>query len=116
MPHQPQAALFTCFGFVIWGDLGPTTIYRNRKGKVVFFNKTWPHKPPSPEQTVQRNKMRAAAAAWQTRTTQQKAQWELASRRASLCASGYATFVHWQLTGDDRFVQTLARQTRTTLD
>lgn len=113
MPHQTLDHLFTCLGFVIWGDLGPTTIYRNHKGKVVFFAKTWPHKPASPAQTVQRQKFIDAAAAWQNLARNARAQWNLATRRASLCCHGYDLYVHWHLTHDDATIRTLERQTGT---
>jgi len=115
MPHQNQERLFTVLGFVIWGDLGPTTIYRNKKGKVVFFAKTWPHKPPSPKQLIWQTLFTAAAAAWKTLTPDARLQWETATRRASLCCNGYDLFVHWYIEQDDLAMQTLERQTRTLL-
>lgn len=102
-------------GFVIWGDLGPVTIYRDKQGKVVFFAKTWPHKPPSPAQVLQRQKFTDAAAAWQSLTPTQRGAWDQATHRASLCMHGYDLFVHWSLTGDDDAIRTLENQTRTTL-
>jgi hypothetical protein len=115
MAHQTLDHLFTCLGFVIWGDLGPTTIYRNHKGRVVFFEKTWPHKPPSPEQIVQRARFTEAAAAWQELTFLAKCRWALAVRKASLCMTGYNLFVYWYTSGDEASIRTLERQTRTTL-
>ena len=115
MAHQPHRALFTLLGFVIWGDLGPTTIYKNRKKKVVVFPKTWPKEPPSPAQTIQRDQFRNAAAAWRSLSSLWRAQWELATRRASLCMTGYDLFVHWHLLHDDTAIETLERQTGTAL-
>jgi len=115
MPHQTLDHLFTCLGFVIWGDLGPTTIYRNKRGLVVFFNKTWPDKPPSPKQIVQRARFCEAAEAWHTLMVPERAEWHKATRRASLCCHGYDLFVHWYLTGDSTAIHTLERQTGTTL-
>ena len=115
MAHQTLDHLFTCLGFVIWGDLGHTTIYRDKQGKVVFFEKTWPHKPASPKQIIQRARFIAAAAAWQNLTLLQKLQWHRASKRASLCCHGYDLFVHWQMSGDDAAIRTLEHQTNTTL-
>jgi hypothetical protein len=115
MAHQTLDHLYTCLGFVIWGDLGPTTIYRNKRGLVVFFDKTWPDKPASPAQTVQRQKFIDAAAAWQNLLAAQRRQWETATRRASLCMNGYDLFVHWSLTNDADAIHTLERQTGTLL-
>lgn len=115
MAKQPAHSLYSIFGFVIWGDLGPITIYRNHKGKIVWFAKTWPHKPPSPKQTIQRQKMSAAAAAWQLLAPVARRQWEKASSRASLCLTGYNLFCHWTLTNDNAAIATLEHQTGTTL-
>jgi hypothetical protein len=115
MPHQDASHLFSIFGFVLWGDFGPTTLYRNKKGKIVFYAKTWPHKPPSPKQTQQRALFTAAATAWQTLSQTQRDQWELATLRASLCMHGYDLWVHWYTTQDTLAIQTLQRQTATSL-
>jgi len=115
MPHQNVERLYSTLGFVVWGDLGPVTIYRNKRGKIVFFAKTWPHKPPSPAQLAQREKFTQAATAWQALTSVTRAEWEEATRRASLCMNGYDLFVHWSLTADDQAIRTLEHQTSTTL-
>lgn len=115
MAHLTLDHLFCALGFVIWGDLGHTTIYRDKQGKVVFFEKTWPHKPPSPKQVVQRARFIEAAQAWQELTRPEQFQWNLATKRASLCCHGYDLFLHWYLTSDAAEIATLERQTRTTL-
>jgi len=115
MPHQNLERLYCCLGFVVWGDLGPVTIYRNKRGKVVFFAKTWPHKPGSPDQLAQRQKFIDTATAWQALTPSQRTEWEQATRRASLCLHGYDLFVHWSITGDDQAIRTLEHQTKTSL-
>lgn len=111
MAHQTLDHLYCMLGFVLWGDLGPTTIYRNKKGRVVFFEKTWPHKPPSDAQTTQRQKFTDAAAAWKNLPAPWRARWDLATRRASLCMHGYDLFVHYHTTNDTAAIQTLERQT-----
>lgn len=115
MAHQSIDHLYCALGFVIWGDLGHLTIYRNKQGSVTFFEKTWPHKPASAAQTIQRARFRAAAAAWQTLGLTARRQWEIATRRASLCCHGYDLFVHWYTSGDSAAIRTLEHQTQTTL-
>lgn len=115
MAHQPPRDLLSYLGTVIWGDLGPLTMYRNKKGKMVAFAKTWPDKPASALQQAQRDLFTAAAAAWQALPAPSRAQWELATHRASLCMAGYALFVHHQLKGDDQALRAVERQTQTTL-
>lgn len=97
MAQQTPENLFTLMGLLIGGDFGPLTFYKNKRGRLVWFPKAPPDKPPSPKQTTQRNKFRLAARAWRTLTPYQRAQWELASRRASLCMTGYDCFLHFKL-------------------
>jgi hypothetical protein len=115
MARQTPQHLFTFLGWVAWGDFGPTTVYRNRKGKVVFYAKTWPKDPDSQKQAYQRDRFRAAAAAWQELPPTTHAQWDLACRRGSLCCNGYALFVHYHTLADTRGIRTIERQTHTTL-
>ena len=115
MAHQSIDHLYCALGFVIWGDLGHLTIYRNKRGLVTWFEKTWPHKSPSPAQILQRAKFIEAAAAWQALTFLERRQWNLATARASLCMTGYDLFIHWRLSGDSAAIATLENQTRTSL-
>jgi hypothetical protein len=115
MAFEPDPNTFNYLGFVLWGDLGPFTMYRSSRGHVVWFLKTWPHKQPSAKQLAWRAQWAAAAAAWKALSQEARRQWDLATRRASLCCHGYDLFIHWALTGDDTAIATLERQTRTTL-
>lgn len=47
MAHQ-LAQLLNYLGFVTWGDLGPLTLYRNKRGRMVFYPKAPPTSPPPP--------------------------------------------------------------------
>lgn len=115
MVHLAPSHLWSALGIVIWGDLAAWTLYRDKQGKLVAFPKTYPHKAPSADQLAQRAKLTAAAAAWRALTPTQRAQWELATRRASLCCHGYNLWVHWQLSADEPAIRTLERQSRTSL-
>jgi hypothetical protein len=111
MAVQPPNALFNLYGFVIWGDIGPLTMYRRYDGRIVTFLKTWPNKPASRGQINQRNAYRAAATAWHALTASQRAQWTTAAARASLCMHGYNLFLHYYLTPSAATLATLQRQT-----
>lgn len=115
MAKQPARELMHLFGFIAWGDFGELTMYTSKRGKVIIFTKTYPKEPASEDQTTQRNKMTAAAIAWKALTHTARAQWELASLRASLCMHGYDLWQHWQLIGDASTIQTIQRQTHTDL-
>lgn len=115
MPHQTLQRLYTWLGLVAWGDIAEITIYKDKQGKMVWFPKTYPDKPPSDDQVFQRALMTAGAAAWQALPPTDQAQWHLAARRASLVMHGYDLFQHWFLTRDTSAIRTLERQTRTNL-
>lgn len=115
MAHLPSRALISMLGTVLWGDIGPLTVYRNKNRKLVAFQKTWPKEIPTAEQIAQRQLFTDAAAAWRALTPAQQAQWEFATLRASLMMHGYALFVHHQIEHDDGPIRTLQRQTRTNL-
>lgn len=115
MAFQPKQRLMSMCGLIAWGDIGELTMYKSRRNQVIIFTKTWPEKPASPGQVIQRAKMTTGAAAWKALTQATRAQWELASKRASLCMNGYQAFLHFQLTPDATALATLERQTRTDL-
>ena len=115
MAFQPKEKLMSLLGLIAWGDIGELTMYKSRQNRVIIFTKTWPKKPPSPGQVAQRAKMTAGAVAWQALTPATRAQWELASKRCSLCMNGYHAFQHFHMTPDATALATLERQTRTDL-
>ena len=115
MPHQTLTKLYTLFGFIAWGDIAEITIYRSRRGKMVWFPKTYPDKPPSPDQLTQRQKFTDAAQDWQSLTEDQRNKWDLVTRKASLCMTGYNLYVHWHIFQDDDSIHTLEHQTGITL-
>jgi len=115
MAFQPKERLMSMMGLIAWGDIGELTCYRSRQKRMIIFTKTWPKKPASPGQAAQRAKMSAGAEAWHALTPATRAQWELASKRSSLCMNGYHAFQHFHLTPDATALATLERQTRTEL-
>lgn len=112
MALAPQQILFLC-GFGVQGDIGPWTTYtatnRGPHGKVIFL-KSWLKDPTSPRQKVHRDRVRAAAAAWQTLTPTAKKNWERVTLKLSLPLTGYNLFTHWHMVGDDSNIETLERQ------
>lgn len=112
---QDERSLFNLFGFMIWGDFGPFTMYRSKRGKIVVFLKTWPDKPPSERQEQIRTAFKQGTAAWNELSQAQQEQWHLATTRLSLPLHGYDLFMHWKLQPDDSFVRTIQRQSNTAL-
>lgn len=116
MSIQPNDRKLSLLGLIYHGDLGPLTMYRSHlRRRVVAFLKTRPDKPPTPAQIENRNRMKEAAGAWRDLPSLARDQWELATRRASLCLTGYNLYTYWHFTGNDSAILTLARQTSTTL-
>jgi len=115
MANQPHNRIYSHFGFVIWGDIANLTMYRRYDGRLVIFKKTWPDKPPSAKQLADRAQFKAAATAWRALAAAQRAQWTLAAHRGCMPATGYNLFMHWQRKGDEAAIQTIERQTHTTL-
>jgi len=115
MAKQPQQRLFTYLGLVTWGDFGALTMYRRPDRRLVIFEKTWPDKPPSVPQILQREAFARAAATWNALTRAQRRNWSTAAARASLCATGFNLYAHWFLTGDNPAIRTIERHTHTHL-
>jgi len=115
MAFEPIPGLSLLLGLVAWGDIGETTVYKTKRKKVVWLAKTYPNKPASTLQLERRATWAAASAAWNDLTAAQRAQWELTSRRASLCMHGFNLWMHWKITADHVAIKTLERQTHTTL-
>jgi len=115
MPHQPIENIYNLMGINVGGDMGALTFYKNKRGKLVFFDKAPPLQPPSTAQKWQRMKFRFVAKIWNKLSKEEKQQYELASRRASYCCNGFNLFSHFVLMGRAKAKATLARQTGTNL-
>ena len=111
MPAQPRHPLLSLLGFVYWGDFAELTMYRSKRGRLVIFSKTRPDKPITQLQGDQRERLYEASQAWNALSDAERSAWEAASKKASLCMTGYNVFVYWHLTRDTGAIQTLERQT-----
>ena len=103
--------MLSVLGLVTWGDIGPLTCYRNKRGALVFYAKAPPTTPASPAQQIYRDRWRLAVTAWNALAPEVRARWELASKRASLYITGYNLFVHYHTTGDGDGIITIELQT-----
>jgi len=115
MAQQFGTLPLSLMGLVIYGDLGPLTMYKSGRGKIVTFLKTWPDRPASYYQVLDRGRFAAAAYSWTQLPTDEKADWNLAARRASLCMTGFNLYMYCWLAPDNSSIRTIARQTHTTL-
>ncbi len=98
-------------GFYPSGDLGTLTIYTSKRHDLVYFEKTWPDKPPSALQRVIRTRMRAAAWLWTQLPEPERLDWLRAARLAGLRITGYNLFISYLFTQDEEMIRTIERQT-----
>ena len=97
------------------GDLGPLTIYTNKRGRIVAYPKAPPKEPPTYWQKRMRNRFRLSGNAWRNTPKAKQKQWQLAAHRTGAAITGYNLFLYYQLTNDLATIQTIQRQTFTTL-
>lgn len=104
--------LLRFLGFNSQGDLGPWTLYTDKRKGLVFFIKAPPLEPPSQLQTSIRNSIRLAAYTWRSLSGDERRNWELVAKRAHLKIHGYNLFVYWLLRHEDAAIHTLERLTK----
>lgn len=110
MVKQHEKDFFHLFGFIVWGDFDGVTMYRNRKGKMVAFAKTWPEHLPRPAIIAQKAKFKAASQDWVALSAEAKRNWEAVTKRLSLTMTGYNLFMHYKLQPDLAALATLEHQ------
>lgn len=93
------------------GDLGPLTIYTNKRGRMTSFPKSPPLSPPSNLQHAQRNRFRLVGELWQTLPLEKRREWQTVADRASLYCTGFNLFLYYQICRDRLAIRTLERQT-----
>lgn len=97
------------------GDLGPLTIYTNRRGRMTAFPKSPPLVPASLAQRAQRNRFRAIGTLWQTTTMEERHAWQAIADRASLYCTGFNLYLFYHVTRNESAIRTLERQTGITV-
>lgn len=108
--RQPIDKRMNLIGLVLWGDLGPITMYKNHRNQMVAFLKTYPDRQASQAQAYYRDQLTIAAAEWRGLTAQQKADWQRAASKLSLHCTGYGLFIHARMGHDPAVVTTVERQ------
>jgi hypothetical protein len=92
------------------GDVGPFTLYTNRKGKLICFLKTRPAKPLTARQRANMRKFEAIASVWRSMEPAQRADWSLAAKRAGLTITAYNLFIYSQMQPDSSTLLTVQNQ------
>lgn len=112
---QVNNPLLNFIGMRPTGDFADLTVYTNKRGRIVWFTKAPPDKPPSIRQLHQRQMFRNAARGWRDLRERKRDEWNTAARRAGLYLSGYLLYVVWILKPDRAAIRTIERQTGITL-
>ena len=102
-------------GLIVSGDINGISIYTDRHGRKIAYEKAPPTKPASVLQALQRGRFRDAMANWKAATTAIKTDWENASLKASLCMTGLNMWLHFSLKGRTEALFTISSQTGITL-
>jgi hypothetical protein len=110
MAAQTSTALHQLLGLVIWGDIGPLTMYRSRQGRLVIFKKTWPDKPATPPQLACRDSMSLCGRAWRNMPAHQRFLWHCVSSKCQMLGHGYNLWVHWRFKQKLAFLKTAQHQ------
>ena len=97
-------------GFRPTGDLGPLTIYTNKRGLIVAYPKAPPDKPPTYFQIRQRNRFRLCGQMWSRLPPASRNEWNRAAEKCGAAICGYTLFVWYQLIHDNQALQTISRQ------
>ena len=106
-----QETAFKFWGWNTQGDWGPLTFYTSQRHKLVFFAKAPPTTPASELQLIERNNWRSVAWLWRQLTPAQRADWERATKRASLRINGYDLFTHQMTRPNVTTAHTIERNT-----
>lgn len=112
---QANNPLLNFIGLRPTGDFADLTVYTNKRGRIVWFDKSPPDKPPSTRQLHQRQMFRYAAQGWRHLRESNRNDWNTAARRAGLYLSGYLLYLVWIIKPDRPAIRTIERQTGITL-
>ncbi len=97
-------------GFRPTGDLANLTAYTSARGRVVWFVKAPPLKPPSLRQIHHRLLFGNVGRGWRELQKETRDAWNEASRRTHIHLSGYLLYLVWNLVRDLGPIRTIERQ------
>jgi hypothetical protein len=115
MPRTDNKIL-AMLGFSVTGDMGPYTLYRSHRGKLIFYPRAPALNPPTPLQSVMRQRFKVAAQMWQMMPPSQHQAWERATIKTRLKLTGYDLWVYWWTTRDLPFLKHVIRYSKEKLE
>lgn len=102
-------------GLLVTGDIGDVTIYTDRWGRKIAFDKAPPLEPPSAIQLWQWQRWRSAIDAWRSLAPDQKLAYSAAARRVKALANGPSLWIYLCFRQDHGEWKTICRVTRISL-
>lgn len=110
MKPQPPSFL-RLLGLRTQGDIGPYTSYRSDRGKLVFFLKAPPKKPPTYRQETNRGDMVLAAVDWSRLAEVERQAWRDLSKKSRVTCTGFNLWFYAWKSRDHAPIKTLSQQT-----
>src|SRR5216684_5549072 len=93
--------LLTVIGVYVAGDLGDLTVYTNKNGRIIWFPRSPPTKPPTEKQIAQRNRFKRARQNYDELSESDKESWEELCRLNHLDLTGQNAYLSLSLLPDD---------------
>jgi hypothetical protein len=112
---NPKDRILKVLALDLNGDVGGLTTYTNRRHKIIAFPQAPPTVPPTPNQIIQRARLRTIALAWLALGAPQRAMWRVAATRANLSISGWNLYAACKMRKDWSYAQTIENQTHIVL-
>lgn len=97
-------------GLRIQGDIGDTTLYTDRLGRLVAYPAGFGTPAPSPLQIANWDRWRTIFSDWRRLTRKQRDDYALAARRCHLLATGPALYCYLACRTDLRYWSTICMQ------
>jgi len=110
MKKTPPPRWAPFLGLIYWGDLAQTTTYRDKRGRIIWFPKTYPKDPPTPAQLACRQTMKDAAQSWHSLTQQQRQAYAQAINKLSLTMSPFSLHFTLSLPHKRHYKRTIEQQ------
>lgn len=104
-------SLFQFLGYLTNGDIAEITIYTSKRKRLVFFPKTYPKKPATYNQTLNRNRFLHIGLRWRNMPQSLRDKWLALAPAANATVTGYNLFTYYMTGKNPNCIVTLERQT-----
>lgn len=102
-------------GLIVSGDCSGETIYTDRHGRKIHFPIAPPKEPPTQMQVDVRTRFKSAQQEYMALAPIDKEDWELLTKRASMCMTGQNLFISVAMKRNQGILDTIMQQTGVTV-